>query len=213
MWLPGRLSLNKFKPANCTILPVMPFLSNSKKYLTPPNAVDHLLAKISSSELIFTFMITATTESKFIDSLQVLADSWSMPDFKKALRISKTLSTLDANKMIIPAVDQSMISTPLSSSQTRLIQSAQKAGKIESLSMGNIQNRLNSFTKNQQQILSTLNSQAAQAGGKKIDVYYYFGLANELKKDIPNENHIFTLLVGFIGADYINMIDLIEPPL
>lgn len=212
MWLPGRLSLAKFKPVNCTILPVIPFLSNGKKHLTPPNAIDHVLTGIGSNELIFTFMITATTENKFIDSLQVLANAWSMPDFEKALRISKALSTLDTNKMIIPAIDKSTISTPISSSQTRLIESSQKAGKIQPLSLDSIQKSLNSFTVKQQHILDALNSQAKQAGNEKIDIYYYFGLANELKKDVPNQNHIFTLLVGFTGAECINMIDLIELP-
>lgn len=213
MWLPGRLSLAKFAQANYTVLPVMPFLSNGQKHLTPANAVNSLLTNLVSNDLVFSFMITSTTETAFINKLEQLSNSWSLPDFKKALRISKTLAKLDANKMIIPVVDKSLENAPLSSSQTRLILNAKRTGQIKPLSMSNIESGLTSFKSKQQQLVNQIKQQSTNTGETKIDVFYYFGLANDLKKDIPNQNHIFTLMTGFVGKDIIKLLDLIELPL
>ncbi|WP_392551246.1 hypothetical protein RHO14_07045 [Orbus wheelerorum] len=209
MWLPGILSLKNIEQINCHNFTVMPFFSNGKKYLTPVNAVDNLLSRVNGNDLVFCIMLTATTENSFVNKIQSLVDSWALPDFKKALRISKTLVNLDSNKMIIPAPDTSISSAPLSTQQSRAILTAQKIGQIKSLNISMMKSNISAFSSKQAQMIDNTKAIASSAGGAIIAVNYYFGLASDLKKDVPNETHSFTLLTGFTGSEIIKLLGLI----
>lgn len=208
MWAPGVLSVKNFKSLNCNVLSAMPYLTNGKKYLTPINAVDAILEKTNSSEAIFCLMVTATTELNFVSKIKSLANCWALPDFNKALRISQTLVNLDANKMILPAPDVSTCSVPLSTPQSRAILASKKIGQVKALNVSAMQSNITHFTTQQKQLISEMQNQSNSIASEIVQVNYYFGIANELKKDIPNENHVFTLMIGFTGADIIKLIGL-----
>lgn len=209
MWLPGILSVKNFETINCNVLSVMPYLSNGKKHLTPVNAIDVILPKVSSSDPIFCIMITATTESNFVNSIKSLANCWALPDLNKALRISQTLVNLDVNKMILPSPDVSICSAPLSTPQSRVIQTSKKVGQVKTLTLSAMKNNVDSFTRQQKQLINEIQNQSNLLANERVLVNYYFGFASELKKDIPNENHAFTFIIGFTGVDIIKLVGLI----
>lgn len=204
----------KFKPAeldiDCKTIAITPFLSNQEKYLTPVNAVEYFLKKVTPNELVFCLLVTSSSEKEFIKQLGLFSSIFSLNEINRAHRLARSLHSIETTEMVLPNHSSQTLSKPISTSQTRLLNNAKNTSKKTEISIDSMQNASKEFKALKSDSMANLEAQSGNAKSGQIELLFNFCLANELRDEIPNQNHAFSFLIGFTGNDIYKFLGLID---
>lgn len=213
MWCDKTFSLAKYQSMNYETIVIEPYKLTNDKFLSPAEAVTALKRKIDSSIPVAVIMISSVTEVNFINKLTELSNCWDLPEIKRALRTAKTVQDLDATKMIIPNPADRKNVKQLSSGNTRAIVNSQTlaAAQIDSpASISGVMKQLEQFAGQKKSALNEIAKNVQGFTGGSVDIKFYYGLPADLKKELPNSEHIFTFLLAFSDENLTPILDLVH---
>lgn len=223
MWYPAWLKFpESLSPVTCSTVPVHPWTfgaghqEESGNYLSPQNAVDYLVKKltgVTGENDILILMISETHNAAFMAALGQLTAIFPLPVFKQVERLAAAVADLATSKMQIPTVTNSLpepvalsVGTCRSALSSQLIAQAQTAAAVASDNEG-IKNALAEL----KSLRETVASEAAaalsdlQKASAAIWAFSAQGDINTaltaLKTDIPQQSAIYTAAVMFVGED------------
>lgn len=209
-------------PVNCSTVAVHPWAfgvgqtEQSGSFLSPVNAINALASRLAGADNnqdVVVFLITATTLAQFITLLTAVAEVFPIPVLTQVQRRAKAALSLDTSKMQIPARPGGLpASAPLSVSTTRLASGAQAVQKaISDTAAGSsseaIGNALTAFSKQRAALLAEATNGLEQLQGASVPIWSLSVDGNtqvavdEMKKDIPDGEAIFSLAIMFVGVD------------
>ncbi|HBM2908077.1 TPA: hypothetical protein LVL19_003584 [Klebsiella michiganensis] len=202
----------------CSVVSVGPWTpgagrrEQSGSYLSPENAISWLTAKLAgaSSDLdVVAMLLTAPTLAAFIAALSQAADVFPLPTLTQIYRRAVTASTLNESRMIKPAVaGGQFVFAPLSLTPARRAASA--AGALAAAGVSSAIDPaalLSNFTARRAELLSQLSREADDIAAKSVQIYAVqsrgdvAGAIREMKENIPNPDHVFSLGLLFVGED------------
>ena len=195
MWCDKTFSLAKYQSMNYETIVIEPYKITNDKFLSPAEAIAALKTKIDSSYHVAVIMISSLTETDFINQLTALSNCWDLPEIKRALRTAKTVQDLDTTKMVIPSPAGRKMVKQLSSGNTRAIVNSQTlaAAQIDSpASISGVMKQLEQFAEQKKMALNEITKNVQGLTGGSVDIKFYYGLPADLKKELPNSEHIFT---------------------
>ncbi|TSJ91746.1 hypothetical protein FPQ14_00300 [Gilliamella apicola] len=213
MWCDKTFSLAKYQSMNYEAIVIEPYKQTNDKFLSPSEAITALKTKIDSSNHVAVIMISSLTETDFINQLTALANCWDLPEIKRALRTAKTVQDLDTTKMIIPSPTDRKNVKQLSSGNTRAIVNSQTlaAAQMDSpASISGVMKQLEKFAGQKKSALNEITKNVQGLTGGSIDIKFYYGLPADLKKELPNCEHIFTFLLAFSDENLTPILDLVH---
>lgn len=213
MWCDKTFSLAKYQSMNYETIVIEPYKITNDKFLSPAEAIAALKTKIDSSIPVAVIMISSVTETNFINKLTELSKCWDLPEINRALRTAKTVQDLDATKMIIPSPAGRKNVKQLSSGNTRAIINSQTlaAAQIDSkASISGVMKQLEQFSEQKKVALNEIAKTVQGLAGGSIDIKFYYGLPADLKKELPNGEHIFTFLLAFSDENLKPILDLVH---
>lgn len=213
MWCDKTFSLAKYQSMNYETIVIEPYKLTNDKFLSPAEAIAALKAKIDNVTPVAVIMISSVTEADFINQLTALSNCWDLPEINRALRTAKTVQDLDATKMIIPSPADSKNVKQLSSGNTRAIVNSQTlaAAQIDSpASISGVMKQLEKFAGQKKSALNEIAKNVQGLTGGSVDIKFYYGLPADLKKELPNSEHIFTFLLAFSDENLKPILDLVH---
>lgn len=213
MWCDKTFSLAKYQSMNYETIVIEPYKQTNDKFLSPAEAIAALKAKIDTVTPVAVIMISSLTETDFINQLTALSDCWDLPEINRALRTAKTVQDLDATKMIIPSPAGQKMVKQLSSGNTRAIVNSQTlaAAQIDSsASISGVMKQLEQFAEQKKVALNEITKNVQGLTGGSVDIKFYYGLPADLKKELPNSEHIFTFLLAFSDENLKPILDLVH---
>ena len=213
MWCDKTFSLAKYQSMNYETIVIEPYKQTNDKFLSPAEAIAALKTKIDSSNHVAVIMISSLTETDFINQLTALSNCWDLPEINRALRTAKTVQDLDVTKMVIPSPAGRKNVKQLSSGNTRAIVNSQTlaAAQVDSpASISGVMKQLEKFAGQKKSALNELTKNVRGLTGGSIDIKFYYGLPADLKKELPNNEHIFTFLLAFSDENLKPILDLVH---
>jgi len=213
MWCDKTFSLAKYQSMNYETIVIEPYKITNDKFLSPAEAIAALKTKIDSSYHVAVIMISSLTETDFINQLTALSNCWDLPEIKRALRTAKTVQDLDTTKMVIPSPAGRKMVKQLSSGNTRAIVNSQTlaAAQIDSpASISGVMKQLEQFAEQKKMALNEITKNVQGLTGGSVDIKFYYGLPADLKKELPNSEHIFTFLLAFSDENLTPILDLVH---
>ena len=213
MWCDKTFSLAKYQSMNYETIVIEPYKITNDKFLSPAEAIAALKAKIDNVTPVAVIMISSVTEADFINKLTELSNCWDLPEIKRALRTAVTVKDLDATKMVIPSPASRKNVKQLSSSNTRAIVNSQTlaAAQVDSpASISGVMKQLEKFAGQKKSVLNEITKNVQGLTGSGIDIKFYYGLPADLKKELPNCEHIFTFLLAFSDENLTTILDLVH---
>lgn len=213
MWCDKTFSLAKYQSMNYEAIVIEPYKQTNDKFLSPAEAIAALKAKIDNVTPVAVIMISSVTEADFINKLTELSNCWDLPEIKRALRTAVTVKDLDATKMVIPSPAGRKNVKQLSSSNTRAIVNSQTlaAAQVDSpASISGVMKQLEKFAGQKKSVLNEITKNVQGLTGSGIDIKFYYGPPADLKKELPNCEHIFTFLLAFSDENLTPILDLVH---
>lgn len=213
MWCDKTFSLAKYQSMNYETIAIDPYKQTNDKFLSPAEAIAALKAKIDNVTPVAVIMISSVTEADFINQLTALSNCWDLPEINRALRTAKTVQDLDVTKMVIPSPADSKNVKQLSSGNTRAIVNSQTlaAAQIDSpASISGVMKQLEQFAEQKKVALNEITKNVQGFTGGSVDIKFYYGLPADLKKELPNSEHIFTFLLAFSDENLTPILDLVH---
>ena len=213
MWCDKTFSLAKYQSMNYETIVIEPYKQTNDKFLSPAEAIAALKAKIDNVTPVAVIMISSVTEADFINQLTALSNCWDLPEINRALRTAKTVQDLDVTKMVIPSPADSKNVKQLSSGNTRAIVNSQTlaAAQMDSpASISSVMKQLEKFAGQKKSALNEIAKNVQGLAGGSIDIKFYYGLPADLKKELPNNEHIFTFLLAFSDENLTPILDLVH---
>lgn len=224
MWRKSTLSIpDNMSGLTCSVLPVHPWLygvgqaAGDVNYLSPANATEYLAKKlesVSEETSVVVHMLNAPTHSEFMGLLTNYASVLPLPVIAQVKRRAEEAARLAITKMQIPAKLSGELPTavPLSTATNRLAVNAQRiaAAKVEAAtgaSAAGLLSALKDFASTRGSALSAAADALTALKGKTSPAWVFTAkgngayLAGELRKNIPNQDSVFTLATLFSGAD------------
>lgn len=224
MWRKATLSIGQNMAAlACSILPVHPWVygvgqeAGEGSYLSPKNATEYLANKLEGTGGEITavvFMVCATTHADFMKSLAAFSSVLPLPIFSQVTRRAQEAATLAITKMQIPgkALGGLPAAVPLSTATNRLAMNAQriaqaKAEAATGASVSGLVSALSDFTSARSSALAGIGQALANLQGKAAPAWVFTAkgspafIASEMRKNIPQQDAIFTLATLFSGPD------------
>lgn len=213
MWCDKTFSLAKYQSMNYETIVIEPYKQTNDKFLSPAEAIAALKAKIDNVTPVAVIMISSVTEADFINQLTALSNCWDLPEINRALRTAKTVQDLDVTKMVIPSPADSKNVKQLSSGNTRAIVNSQTlaAAQIDSpASISGVMKQLEQFAEQKKVALNEITKNVQGLTGGSVNIKFYYGLPADLKKELPNNEHIFTFLLAFSDENLTPILDLVH---
>lgn len=224
MWHKATLSIPASMAAvNCAILPVHPWVygvgrnEESGSYLSPQNAVDYLAGKLASSggqQSAVVFMVCASDHSAFMQALTQFSAVLPLSVFSQVARMASTAATLATTKMQLPANAGNGLPLPqsLSTTTSRMAINAQRIAQAKDAAgvganVAGLESALSGFASAKAAALARVESalNGLLAGSAQAWVFTGSGsaatLASEMKKNVPQQDAVFTLATLFAGED------------
>lgn len=224
MWRNATLSIPQDMSAlTCSVLPVHPWVygvgqaAGDTSYLSPVNAMEYLAKKlesVSDETSIVVHMLNAPTHTEFMGLLSDYSSVLPLPVIALVKRRAEEAAALAITKMQIPARLSGGLpaALPLSTATNRLAVNAQRiaAAKAEAAtgaSADGLKSLLSGFAAARDSALAAAAEALATLGGKTAPAWVFTGkgsgtyLAGELRKNIPNQDSVFTLATLFSGSD------------
>ncbi|MGK6796161.1 hypothetical protein ACKU5C_022635 [Serratia marcescens] len=224
MWRKSTLKMpGDMQALTCSMVPVHPWVHGigraeaSGNYLSPQNAVNYLAERLGSGgdELSVTvLLVCATSYAEFMPLLASMADVLPLPALGQVKRMAQTAATQAVEKMQIPGKFGGGLpaAVPLSTSAQRLALNAQriaeaKAGAAVGASVAGLQSALAGFMQVRQSALDGVSQAMTALQGKTAPAWAFTGkgnvasLAAEMKKNVPQQDAVFTLGMLFAGKD------------
>jgi len=224
MWRKATLSIGQNMGAlACSVLPVHPWIygvgqeAGDGSYLSPKNATEHLASKLEGAgeeTSAVVFMVCATTHADFMKNLAAFSSVLPLPVFSQVTRRAQEAATLAITKMQIPgkALGGLPAAVPLSTATNRLAMNAQRIAqaKVEAAtgaSVGGLVSALSDFATARSSALSGVSQALADLQGKIAPAWVFRAkgspafIASEMRKNIPQQDAIFTLATLFSGPD------------
>ncbi|EOB3108611.1 hypothetical protein ACIJH7_000540 [Yersinia enterocolitica] len=224
MWRKATLSIpGNMAAVNCAMLPVHPWVygvgrsEESGHYLSPQNAVDYLAGKLAGSggpQRVVVFMVCATDHPAFMQALTQFSAVLPLPVFSQVARMASTAATLATTKMQLPANAGNglPLPQPLSSATSRMAINAQRIAQAKDAAgaganLAGLASALSGFASAKAAALASMESalDGLLAGRAQAWVFTASGsattLASEMKKNVPQQDAVFTLATLFAGED------------
>ncbi|MFJ1219410.1 hypothetical protein [Yersinia enterocolitica] len=224
MWRKATLSIpGNMAAVNCAMLPVHPWVygvgrnEESGSYLSPQNAVDYLAGKLAGSggpQRVVVFMVCATDHLAFTQALTQFSAVLPLPVFAQVARMASTAATLATTKMQLPANDGNGLPLPqsLSTATSRMAMNAQRIAQAKEAAgsganLAGLASALSVFANAKAAALASVESalNGLLAGSAQAWVFTASGsaatLASEMKKNVPQQDAVFTLATLFAGED------------
>ncbi|MFJ1226974.1 hypothetical protein AB8P62_17645 [Yersinia enterocolitica] len=224
MWRKATLSIpGNMAAVNCAMLPVHPWVygvgrnEESGSYLSPQNAVDYLAGKLAGSggpQRVVVFMVCATDHLAFMQALTQFSAVLPLPVFAQVARMASTAATLATTKMQLPANDGNGLPLPqsLSTATSRMAMNAQRIAQAKEAAgsganLAGLASALSVFANAKAAALASVESalNGLLAGSAQAWVFTASGsaatLASEMKKNVPQQDAVFTLATLFAGED------------
>lgn len=224
MWRKATLSIpGNMAAVNCAMLPVHPWVygvgrsEESGHYLSPQNAVDYLAGKLAGSggpQRVVVFMVCATDHPAFMQALTQFSAVLPLPVFSQVARMASTAATLATTKMQLPANAGNglPLPQPLSSATSRMVINAQRIAQAKDAAgaganLAGLASALSGFASAKAAALASMESalDGLLAGRAQAWVFTASGsattLASEMKKNVPQQDAVFTLATLFAGED------------
>ncbi|HDL6875505.1 TPA: hypothetical protein PXL76_003454 [Yersinia enterocolitica] len=224
MWRKATLSIpGNMAAVNCAMLPVHPWVygvgrsEESGSYLSPQNAVDYLAGKLAGSggpQRVVVFMVCATDHPAFMQALTQFSAVLPLPVFSQVARMASTAATLATTKMQLPANAGNglPLPQPLSSATSRMAINAQRIAQAKDAAgaganLAGLASALSGFASAKAAALASVESalNGLLAGSAQAWVFTASGsaatVASEMKKNVPQQDAVFTLATLFAGED------------
>ncbi|HGK6777925.1 TPA: hypothetical protein ACJ5GP_002016 [Yersinia enterocolitica] len=224
MWRKATLSIpGNMAAVNCAMLPVHPWVygvgrsEESGHYLSPQNAVDYLAGKLAGSggsQRVVVFMVCATDHPDFMQALTQFSAVLPLPVFSQVARMANTAATLATTKMQLPANAGNglPLPQPLSTATNRMAMNAQRIAQAKEAAgsgatLAGLASALSGFARAKAAALASVESalNGLLAGSAQAWVFTASGsaatLASEMKKNVPQQDAVFTLATLFAGED------------
>ncbi|EKN4030583.1 hypothetical protein ACHZG4_001747 [Yersinia enterocolitica] len=224
MWRKATLSIpGNMAAVNCAMLPVHPWVygvgrsEESGSYLSPQNAVDYLAGKLAGSggpQRVVVFMVCATDHPAFMQALTQFSAVLPLPVFSQVARMANTAATLATTKMQLPANAGNglPLPQPLSTATNRMVMNAQRIAQAKDAAgaganLAGLASALSGFANTKAAALASMESalNGLLAGSAQAWVFTASGsaatLASEMKKNVPQQDAVFTLATLFAGED------------
>ncbi|EOZ3162553.1 hypothetical protein [Yersinia enterocolitica] len=235
MWRKATLSIpSNMAAVNCAMLPVHPWVygvgrsEESGSYLSPQNAVDHLAGKLAGSggqQSVVVFMVCAADHSAFMQALTQFSTVLPLPVFSQVARMANTAATLATTKMQLPARAGNGLPLPqsLSTATSRMAINAQRIAQAKDAAgaganLAGLASALSGFANAKAAALASVESalNGLLAGSAQAWVFTASGsattLASEMKKNVPQQDAVFTLATLFAGEDLTTLEAMINDP-
>lgn len=224
MWRKATLSIpGNMAAVNCAMLPVHPWVygvgrsEESGSYLSPQNAVDYLAGKLAGSggpQRVVVFMVCATDHPAFMQALTQFSAVLPLPVFAQVARMASTAATLATTKMQLPANAGNglPLPQPLSTATSRIAMNAQRIAQAKEAAgsganLAGLVSALSGFARAKAAALASVESalNGLLADSAQAWVFTASGsaatLASEMKKNVPQQDAVFTLATLFAGED------------
>ncbi|EKN6107786.1 hypothetical protein ACSOQS_000812 [Yersinia enterocolitica] len=224
MWRKATLSIpGNMAAVNCAMLPVHPWVygvgrsEESGHYLSPQNAVDYLAGKLAGSggpQRVVVFMVCATDHPDFMQALTQFSAVLPLPVFSQVARMANTAATLATTKMQLPANAGNglPLPQPLSTATNRMAMNAQRIAQAKDAAgaganLAGLASALSGFANAKAAALASVESalNGLLAGSAQAWVFTASGsaatLASEMRKNVPQQDAVFTLATLFAGED------------
>ncbi|EMV5749652.1 hypothetical protein ACQ26G_000685 [Yersinia enterocolitica] len=235
MWRKATLSIpGNMAAVNCAMLPVHPWVygvgrsEESGSYLSPQNAVDYLAGKLVGSggqQSVVVFMVCATDHPAFMQALTQFSAVLPLPVFSQVARMANTAATLATTKMQLPANAGNglPLPQPLSTATNRMVMNAQRIAQAKDAAgaganLAGLASALSGFANTKAVALASMESalNGLLAGSAQAWVFTASGsaatLASEMKKNVPQQDAVFTLATLFAGEDLTTLEAMINDP-
>lgn len=232
-----RKSLMKMSPTmsglTCSMAPAHPFIyglgqkTDTGCYLSPINAINHIVKKLAGAgEIeIVVMMVCAKSQIEFISLLQVFSSVFPLPVFAQVERMAKTAANLQITKMQLPGASFGGLPNPqlLSTASSRatinaqLIEQAKNSAGSAS-GIDSMKSAMSGFKSIRENALKDITNQLTDLLGKSVVIWSFTGkgtgdyLAEQLQKDIPNPDAIFTLATLFAGSELAPLKGMLHDP-
>ncbi|TPG61490.1 hypothetical protein EAH77_12680 [Ewingella americana] len=224
MWHKAMLSIPQNMAAlTCSVLPVHPWVyglgqeAGEGSYLSPKNAAEHLASKLGTDDdeiNVIVFMVCATSQADFMKNLAAFSSVLPLPVFSQVARRAQEVAQLAITKMQIPgkAVSGLPPAVPLSTATNRLAMNAQriaqaKAEAATGASISGLVSAMSDFATARHEALAGVTQALADLQGKSTTAWVFTAkgspafIASEMRKNIPQQDAIFTLATLFSGPD------------
>ncbi|CNI81772.1 hypothetical protein [Yersinia intermedia] len=235
MWRKATLSIpGNMAAVNCAMLPVHPWVygvgrsEESGSYLSPQNAVDYLAGKLVGSggqQSVVVFMVCATDHPAFMQALTQFSAVLPLPVFSQVARMANTAATLATTKMQLPANAGNglPLPQPLSTATNRMVMNAQRIAQAKDAAgaganLAGLASALSGFANTKAVALASMESalNGLLAGSAQAWVFTASGsaatLSSEMKKNVPQQDAVFTLATLFAGEDLTTLEAMINDP-
>lgn len=224
MWRKVSLSIpDDMSALTCSVLPVHPWVygvgqsAGEVNYLSPVNATEYLAKKLESvndETSVMVHMLNAPTHSEFLAVLADYSSVLPLPVIAQVRRRAEEAAALAITKMQIPAKLSGGLpaALPLSTTTNRLAVNAQRiaAARVEAAagaSSAGLLSALEDFASARDSALTQAAEALTALKGKSAPAWVFTAkgngtyLAGELRKNIPNQDSVYTLATLFSGAD------------
>ncbi|EJD6581554.1 hypothetical protein M0L63_RS02445 [Providencia rettgeri] len=217
----------------CSILSAHPFVyglgqkTEAGCYLSPTNAVNHIAKKLSGvGEVeIVVMMVCAKSQVEFMSLLQLFSSIFPLPVFSQVERMAKTAANLQVTKMKLPDKQFGGLPKPqaLSTATSRatinaqlIEQAANGAGSASGIDA--MKSAMSGFKSARESALKDIGNKLTDLLGKSMVIWSFTGkgtgdyLAEQLQKDIPEPDAIFTLATLFAGSELAPLKGMLHDP-
>ncbi|MEX9891291.1 hypothetical protein AB7W78_12710 [Providencia rettgeri] len=232
-----RKSVMKMSPTmsgiTCSMVPAHPFIyglgqkTETGSYLSPTNAINYIAKKLAGTAEteIVVMMISAKSHLEFMSLLQLFSTVLPLPVFSQVERMAKTAANLQVTKMQLPGAQFGGLPKPqaLSTSSSRATINAQlieqaknSAGSASGIDA--MKSAMSGFKSVRKNALNDINNKITDLLGKSVVIWSFTGkgtgdyLAEQLKKDIPEQDSIFTLATLFAGSELSSLKGMLHDP-
>ncbi|EIY5008390.1 hypothetical protein I4540_17910 [Klebsiella michiganensis] len=217
MWAKKRLAPSAAADGlMCSVLVVHPWTSAGQRtgtghYLSPGNAIESAASRLAGAAAgadVTAWLITAPTLTEFISQLASLAAIFPLPEVSALYRRAATAASLATSRMQIPSTPGGLPAARALSVSTlrRAALSAQTASAGQAATP-DLSSALAAFKQQRAALIAAAEQESVGIGAQSLAVYSVSvagdvtGAIREIREDIPDTDHVFTLCLAFIGDD------------
>lgn len=224
MWRKVELAIPAdMRAITCSMVPVHPWVygvgqpAGDGSYLSPTNAINYLAGKIATESDEFSaviYMVCAPTHTEFMALLGQFSTVFPLPAFTQVSRRAKEAATLATTKMQLPgnAMEGLPLPQTLSTVTHRLAINAQRIAQAKNeaasgASLAGVQSAMSAFREVREATLNLINQASSALQGQRTPAWVFTAQGNapyvvsQMKKNIPQQDAIFTLATLFVGQD------------
>ncbi len=224
MWRKATLSIGQNMVAlTCSVLPVHPWIygvgqdAGEGSYLSPKNATKYLASKLEGAgeeTSAVVLMVCATTHTDFMKNLATFSSVLPLPVFSQVARRAQEAAQLAITKMQIPGKAAGGLppAVSLSTATNRLAINAQRIAQAKAeaaigASVSGLVSAMSDFATARRSALAGVTQALADLQGKSATAWVFTAkgspafIASEMRKNIPQQDAIFTLATLFSGPD------------